>query len=116
MKCRKCGRKNPWQSEFCAACGGSLEPPPPPPPAPPETGAESSRWVILWTVAALVVVAILCYFAFMPEAPFKSSTAPDPDSISGVVSRPPAPGAAPTSGAASSPAAAPGSQAAPVRP
>ncbi|MCA1596924.1 MAG: hypothetical protein LC772_10945 [Chloroflexi bacterium] len=86
MKCRQCGRKNPWQSEFCAGCGGSLEPPPPPPPQAPETGAESSRWVIIWTAVAVLVVAVLCYFAFMPEAPFKSDTAPDPGSISGVVS------------------------------
>ena len=90
MKCRNCGRKNPWQSEFCTGCGGSLEPPPPPPPKPPETGAESSRWVLLWTLLAIVIVVILCYYAFQPEASFKGGTAPDPGSISGVTSRPPA--------------------------
>lgn len=84
MKCRECGRKNPLHSEFCSGCGRPLTPPPPPPPAPPETGAESNRWVVVWTIVALLIVGVLCYYAFQPELPFKPEEAPDPGTISGV--------------------------------
>jgi hypothetical protein len=77
MTCRQCGRKNAWQSEFCAGCGASLEPPPAPPPAAPESGAESWRWVAVWTLVALVVVGLLCIYAFQPEGKFQHERQPD---------------------------------------
>ncbi|MDQ2733008.1 MAG: hypothetical protein M3Y56_15230 [Armatimonadota bacterium] len=59
------------QSEFCSGCGSPLEPPPLPAKPEAETGAESWRWVTIWTVLAIVIVALLCIFAFRPEGKFE---------------------------------------------
>jgi len=79
MKCRSCGRKNAWQSEFCSGCGKPLEAQvEPPAPTAPGTGAESWRWNIIWLLVALAVVALLCIYAFQPSGKFKGAPSPAP--------------------------------------
>ncbi|HET6385895.1 MAG TPA: hypothetical protein VFJ58_21090 [Armatimonadota bacterium] len=85
MKCAKCGRKNAWQSEFCSGCGGALEPPAPPArPEQSETGAESWRWIAIWSLVVFAIVAGLCIYAFQPEGHYGAGHGPDPTAISGV--------------------------------